>query len=150
MSYSTGYCFTSGPNPNCATHEPDSMFPSFKSYLEGKLEAGTLFFEIFGPEGRQAFSRPPAFAHALAEAKGGGQPAFAHALGGLAKLGLPALSLDVLCLGCVAAVRSVGWSVWGLFGRCLTKQVGRGWPMSYSSGYCFTSGNCMVHCVPMP
>ena len=38
------------------------------------MEAGTLFFEIFGPEGRQAFSRPPAFAHALAEAKGGGQP----------------------------------------------------------------------------
>ena len=30
------------------------------------MEAGTLFFEIFGPEGRQAFSRPPAFAHALA------------------------------------------------------------------------------------
>ena len=24
------------------------------------MEAGTLFFEIFGPEGRQAFSRPPA------------------------------------------------------------------------------------------
>ena len=43
--------------------------------------------------------------------------------GGLAKLGLPALSLDVLCLGCVAAVRSVGWSVWGLFGQCLIKQV---------------------------
>ena len=45
------------------------MLPSFKSYLEGKLEAGTLFFEIFGPEGRQAFSRPPAFAHALAEGR---------------------------------------------------------------------------------
>ena len=38
------------------------------------MEAGTLFFEIFGAEGRQAFNRPPAFAHALAEAKGGGQP----------------------------------------------------------------------------
>ena len=38
------------------------------------MEAGTLFFENFGPEGRHAFSRPPAFAHALAEAKGGGQP----------------------------------------------------------------------------
>ena len=38
------------------------------------MEAGTLFFEVFGPEGRQAFSRPPAFAHALAETKGGGQP----------------------------------------------------------------------------
>ena len=42
-------------------------------YPEGKSDAGTLFFEIFGPEGRQAFSRPPAFAHALAKAKGGGQ-----------------------------------------------------------------------------
>ena len=64
-----------------------NLIPCFKvklqnCYLEGKLEAGTLFFEIFGPEGRQslgpegrqAFSRPPAFAHALAEAKGGGQP----------------------------------------------------------------------------
>ena len=51
-----------------------SCFQLQNCYLEGKLEAGTVFFEIFGPEGRQAFSRPPAFAHALAEAKGGGQP----------------------------------------------------------------------------
>ena len=59
MSYSSGYRFTSRP-------------PNFLKSLG--LKAGTLFFEIFGPEGRQAFSRPPAFAHALAEAKGGGQP----------------------------------------------------------------------------
>ena len=27
------------------------------------MEAKTIFFEIFGAEGRQAFSRPPAFTH---------------------------------------------------------------------------------------
>ena len=32
-----------------------------------------MIFGISGAEGRQAFSRPPAFANALAEAKGGGQ-----------------------------------------------------------------------------
>ena len=57
------------------THEPDVYASKLQNcYLEGKSEARTLFFEILGPEGRQAFSRPPAFAHALAEAKGGGQP----------------------------------------------------------------------------
>ena len=38
------------------------------------MEVGTLYFEILRPEGRQAFSRPPPFALAFAETKGGGQP----------------------------------------------------------------------------
>ena len=32
-----------------------------------------MISKVFGAEGRQAFSRPPACANALAEAKGGGQ-----------------------------------------------------------------------------
>ena len=49
-------------------------FQAAKLLSRGQIGGRDPLFEIFGPEGRQAFSRPPAFAHALAEAKGRGQP----------------------------------------------------------------------------
>ena len=84
------------------------------------MEAGTLFFEIFGPEGRQAFSRPPAFAHALAEAKGGGQPFRVATQGAWPNLAfLPCLGfgriMPRLCGGCPERrVVSLG-AFWSMF-----------------------------------